>query len=450
MSEIIQLARTLAGLPESERAKIIRSLTEAEAKSLWYDWRVWARDNQIPPEESWRVWILFWGRGSGKTRTGAETVRQWAKEGHTPIALVGKTKADVHDTMIELGDSAILNISPPWETIIYVPTKRRLTWPDYGVEAIIYSGDEPSQLEGPEHAKAWVDELAKFNHPRKTWDNLMFGMRRGSNPQVLITTTPRPIPIIKELVVDAKADKDVIITKGHLLDNVANLPDTFVKYIIKKYEGTRLGRQELAGDVLDDNPDALWNRGQIDILRMTEHPDLTRVVVAIDPAVSAGDESSETGIIVAGIGKVGLVLHGYILADLTMRGRPDEWAKAAVAGYHNFAADRVVGEVNNGGDMVEYTVRTIEKNIPFTQLHASRGKYIRAEPVSALYEQSRIHHVGYFPELEDQLCEWVIGDTSPDRLDALVWAITELMLEAEEVSKPFMVATATDRGEKHA
>ncbi|KKL70118.1 hypothetical protein LCGC14_2108080, partial [marine sediment metagenome] len=219
---------------------------------------------------------------------------------------------------------------------------------------------------------------------------------------------------------------------GHTLENQDNLSPAFIKWAMGKYEGTRLGRQELAGEILDDNPDALWDRAKIDGLRVREHPKLHRVVVAVDPAVSTSETSSDTGIIVAGIAWVGDKLHGYILSDLTIKGSPDQWANAAVTGYHQNEADRIVGEVNNGGDMVEYTVKTVDPKVPFKQVHASRGKYIRAEPVSALYEQGRMHHVGFFAELEDQLCEWVPGDTSPDRLDALVWAITELMLEEEE------------------
>lgn len=414
-------------LPEQERIKAIKNLSEKEAESLLYDWEFWARPKQLPPDWEWYIWLLLSGRGGGKTRTGVELVRKWAWEGFSPIALVGQTKADVRDTMVEVGDSAILKICPPWFQPDYESSKRRLTFPN-GVLAIIYSGDEPEQLRGPQHQKAWVDELAKFKYPQEAWDNLMFGLRIGEKPQAVVTTTPKPIKVIKGLI----ADKRTAVTQGHTLENQDNLAPDFLKYILRKYEGTRLGRQELAGEVLDDNPDALWQRDQIESLRVTEHPDLARIVVAIDPAVSTGEESSETGIIVAGIAPHMGAMHGYILADLTIKGTPKQWATAAVTGYHSNQADRVIGEVNNGGDMVESTVKTIDKDIPFKQVHASKGKYTRAEPVSALYEQGRIHHVGFFPDLEDQLCEWVPGDVSPDRLDALVWAITELMLQEVE------------------
>ena len=424
-------------LPEQERQKAIQSLDQNEAESLIYDWGFWARPKQLPPDWDWFIWLLLSGRGGGKTRSGAELVVKWAKAGFSPIALIGQTKADVRDTMVEVGESGILNICPPWFRPDYEPSKRRLIFPN-GSIAIIYSGDEPDQLRGPQHAKAWVDEISKFKYPQDTWDNLMFGLRIGEKPQVVVTTTPRPIKIIKALL----ADDRVAVTRGHTLENKVNLAPDFLRYILRKYEGTRLGRQELAGEILDDNPDALWERDSIDESRVREHPDLIRIVVAVDPAVSTNEKSSDTGIIVAGIAEVRKVMHGYILADLTLKGTPDQWATAAVTGFYNSKADRIVGEVNNGGDMVEHTVRTVDSRVPFKSVHASRGKQIRAEPVSALYEQGRMHHVGFFPDLEDQLCEWVPGDKSPDRLDALVWAITELMLGEEEPEEVIIVYDA--------
>ena len=428
------MLNSIALLPESKRIEAINNLSDDQADELLYDWDYRARPKQLPPDWDWYIWLLLSGRGGGKTRVGAEMVRKWAKEGYSPIALVGETKADVRDTMVEVGDSSILKISPPDFRPNYESSKRRLTWPN-GVIGIIYSGDEPEQLRGPQHMKAWVDELAKFKYPGDAWANLMFGLRIGDNPQSVVTTTPKPIKIIKELI----SDSTTAVTRGHTLENQDNLSPTFLKYILGKYEGTRLGRQELAGEILDDNPDALWQRDQIDALRVRETPKLHRVVVAVDPAVSVSETSSETGIIVAGIAWIGETLHGYVLADLTIKGTPDQWANAAVTGFKQNSADRIVGEVNNGGDMVEYTVKTVDSNVPFKKVHASRGKYTRAEPVSALYEQSRVHHVGFFGELEDQLCEWVPGDTSPDRLDALVWAFTELMLEEMEPEETTVV-----------
>jgi len=419
-------------LPEQERLKTLKSLTDKEAEALLFDWEFWARPKQIPPGWDWYIWLMLSGRGGGKTRPGAELVIKWAREGYSPIALIGATKADVRDTMVEVGDSSILSISPPWFMPEYEPSKRRVTWPN-GVLGIIYSGDEPDQLRGPQEQKAWVDELAKFKYPQEAWDNLMLGLRMGNKPQAVVSTTPRPIKAIKELVKDERTESNpngrVAVTRGHTLENADNLAPDFLRYIMRKYEGTRLGRQELAGEILDDNPNALWQRDQIDALRVTQHPDLARIVVGVDPAASDKEESDETGIIVAGIAPHMGALHGYILDDLTLKGSPNQWATAAVTGYYKNRADKIVAEVNNGGDMVENTVRMVDKSVAYKAVHASRGKYVRAEPVSALYEQGRVHHVGFFPDLEDQLCEWVPGNTSPDRLDALVWALTELMLE---------------------
>ena len=406
-------------LPESERKKILTDLTDKQAQALQYDWKFWARPKQLPPESPWHVWLILAGRGFGKTRTGAEQIRAWQEQGYKRFALVGQTPAEVRDVMIE-GESGILNISPPWNMPKYEPSKRKLTWPN-GAVGTAYSAENPEVLRGPQHEKAWVDELAKFKYPQETWDNLMLGMRLGDNPQVLVTTTPKPIQRIKELL----KDDNTAVTRGNTFENIPNLADLFITEIVKKYEGTRLGRQELYAEILDDNPDALWRRKDIEDNRRTKHPDLTRIVVAIDPQAKNEETSAETGIVAAGKGADG---RGYVLDDLSIKASPDKWGRAAVTGYYKHRADRVIGEVNNGGDMVEYTVKTIDKNVPFKQVHASRGKEIRAEPISALYEQGKIHHVGTFSELEDQMCEWVPGDRSPDRLDALVWALTELML----------------------
>jgi phage terminase large subunit-like protein len=318
--------------------------------------------------------------------------------------------------MIELGESSILKISPPWFMPEYEPSKRRLTWPN-GVTATAFSGDEPDQLRGPQHGTAWVDELAKFKYPTLAWDNLEFGLRLGDNPQVVITTTPRPIPIIKQLL----ADPDIVDRVVSTYANLHNLAPSYIKRVVKRYEGTRLGRQELHGEVMDDVPGALWTRAIIEAGRVTKHPDLIRVVVGVDPAASTG----ETGIIVAGIdaGK-----HGYILDDLSTPGSPDTWGRQVVTGFYKHKADRAAVEANNGGDMVISTIATVDPKVATKKLWASRGKYTRAEPIAALYEQGRVHHVGMFATLEDEYCTWIPGDDSPNRLDAAVWALTELML----------------------
>ena len=402
----------------------MNELTDEEALSLLYNWEFWARENQISPSGDWFVWLLRSGRGFGKTRAGAEWVIKRVNQGFKKIALVGQTKADVRDTMIELGESSILKISPPWNMPSYESSKRRVTWPN-GAVATAFSGDEPDQLRGPGHDTAWVDELAKFKYAEETWSNLMFGLREGPNPRVCVTTTPRPIKIIKELLKNPRT----VDVRGSSYDNIENLSFDYQEMVLKKYEGTRLGRQEIEGEILDDNPDALWSRGLLEKNRVVRHPPLVRIAVAIDPEATANEESAETGIVAAGLGSDG---HGYVLEDASLRASPQKWGNAAATLYYKLSADRIVGEVNNGGDMVEHVIRTVDKKIPFKKVWASRGKLIRAEPVSALYEQGRVHHVGMFAELEDQLCEWVPGAKSPDRLDALVWAITELMIDTRK------------------
>lgn len=413
----------VASLPEAERKKIIEDLTEPELEILLYDWKFWARPKQLTPAGDWYVWVILAGRGWGKSRTGAEQVRAWQEQGYGRFALVGQTPAEVRDVMVE-GESGILAISPPDKMPKYEPSKRKLTWPN-GATATAYSAENPDLLRGPQHDKGWFDELAKSRYPQETWDNLMLGLRGGDNPQVVVTTTPKPIKTLKEIIEDDKT----VTTKGTTYENKANLAGLFIDKIVRKYEGTRLGRQELYAEMLDDNPDALWQRKDIEDGRTSKHPELKSVVVAIDPQATNQETSSETGIIVAG---KGIDDKGYVLEDISIKDTPEAWARNAVTGYYKHNADRIVGEVNNGGDMVEYTVKTIDRNVPFKKVHASRGKQLRAEPISALYEQGRVHHVGMFAELEDQMCEWVPGDKSPDRLDALVWALTELMVDTKE------------------
>lgn len=389
-----------------------------------YQWSFWARDNQLPPDGDWRVWLLLAGRGFGKSRTGAEWIRSQVETGrYHRLALVARTAADVRDVMIE-GESGILRISPPWFRPKYEPSKRRLTWPN-GAVATTYSADEPDNLRGPEHDGAWCDELAAWSYP-DAWDMLMFGLRLGADPRVVVTTTPRPTKLIRELV----AAPTTHVTRGRTYDNASNLAPAFMEQIIAKFAGTRLGRQELDAEILDDTPGALWKRDQIEALRVVKHPDLSRIVVAVDPAVTSNEGSDETGIIGAGLGTD---QHGYVLEDASLRGSPLAWATAAVTLYYKLQADRIVAEANQGGEMVEHTIHTVDPNVPVRLVHASRGKYIRAEPVAALYEQARAHHVGTFPAMEDQLCTWTQGDESPDRLDALVHGLTDLMIDVAPV-----------------
>lgn len=405
-------------LPELQRKTLLSDLTDEQAEELLYDWKFWARPNQLAPEGSWRVWMLMAGRGFGKTRSGAEYVNEKVKDGKARrVALIGPTAADVRDVMVE-GESGILACSPPKFRPDYEPSKRRLTWPNSAI-ATLYSAEEPDRLRGPQHDLIWADEPAAWKYS-ETWDMAMFGLRLGEDPRVVATTTPRPTPLIKDLV----KDPTTAITRGSTYENQENLAPAFLEKIVKKYEGTRLGRQELNAEILDDNPRALWQRDVIENLRhQGKLPQLIRIVTGVDPSVSSGEESAETGIIAAGIAATG---HFYILEDSSLQGSPNSWAVAVVRTHHTWKGDRVIGEVNNGGDLVEVNLRTVDRAIPFRAVHASRGKAIRAEPIAALYEQGKVHHVGTFPQLEDQMCEWVPGEKSPDRMDALVWAMTEL------------------------
>jgi len=420
-------------LPPPEQKRLVANLPSEEFDAINW-WLVdEARDKQIIPAGDWFTWLLRSGRGFGKTRTGAETVQQWVRDGYKRIALIGQTKADVRDTMVEVGDSSLMKITTPELRPAYEPSKRRVTFPN-GAMCIIYSGDEPDQLRGPQHEKAWVDELAKFKYPQETWDNLEFGLRIGDKPQVVVTTTPRPIKIIKDIL----ADPRTINTVGSSYENEENLSPIFIERVIRKYEGTHLGKQEIHGQIMEDVPGALWNRNMIEAGRVNVFSRLFRVGVGVDPHATSG----ETGIIVAGIARIDNVIHGYILEDSTMGGKPEQWGSAVVAGYNRHDADIIVGEINNGGDMIENTIRNVDggRTVNYKTVRASRGKYTRAEPISALYGNptndppipSRVHHVGFFPELEDQMCSYIPGNDSPNNMDAAVWILTELMLDASE------------------
>ena len=397
--------------------RLPKPTNDLERAALAWCWEAWARDDQLAPPGDWSVWLIKAGRGWGKTRVGAEWVRSVATPG-ARIALIGPTAADVRDVMIE-GESGLLSVCEPWALPTYEPSKRRVTWPN-GAMATAYSAEEPDRLRGPQHTHAWCDEVAAWAGA-ETWDMAMMGLRLGDKPRVVATTTPKMVPLMRTI----QASPGLVVTRGRTLDNAANLAPSFLTGLMARYEGTRLGRQELEGEDLDDNPDALWSREVIDACRLREAPDLVRVVVAIDPAVTSNADSDETGIVVAGLGADG---RGYVLADRSGRFKPDAWARRAVEAYHEFKADRIVAEGNQGGEMVAHVLGTVEQGLPLRIVHATRGKATRAEPIAALYEQGRVSHVGGLPQLEDQLCTWTPGGSSPDRLDALVWALTELML----------------------
>lgn len=431
------LAERLAALPADERAQALSQLTDQEAEALLHDWRGFlARPDQIAPDGEWDVWLCLAGRGWGKTRTGAEWVREQVEAGAQRIALIAETQKDLEEVMIN-GDSGLLAAFPEGERphVRYKPV--RVTFKT-GAVALGYNATEPNQLRGPQFDTAWCDELAKWRYARETWDMLQFGLRLGDHPRVLVTTTPRPTELVKALV--AGQEGKAHVTRGSTMDNRANLAKSFLRKVQERYAGTRLGRQELNAEILGDLPGALWSQSGIDAFRVATPPELRRTVVAIDPAVTNTEESDEHGIVVVGAAGSDADQAGYVLEDASQGGSPGEWAKAVVALYHKYQADAIVAEVNQGGDMVAHTIRTVAPNVNVIQVRASRGKHVRAEPVAALYAQGRIRHVGQMPELENQLTQFTNegyqGDNSPDRADALVWACTELF--------PDMVDTVPD------
>jgi len=412
----------------------LASLTEDQCEALLHDWRFLAREPQLAPEGDWQTWLILAGRGFGKTRTGAEWTREQIKAGAKRIHLIAPTASDARDVMVE-GESGLLSVCWAGDKTLtgemlgrpsYEPSKRRLTWAN-GAIATLFSAEEPERLRGPQAEVLWADELASWKYLRDTWDMAMFGLRLGDRPRTCITTTPKPLPLLKEIIKDPRT----VVTRGSTFDNASNLAPTFLKAVKDKYEGTRLGRQELNAEILDDLPGALWTRDSIDGHRVREAPELQRVVISIDPSGTKGDsdDGDDIGIVVAGLGIDG---RAYVLADRTCKLSPDGWGRRAVNAFHEFSGDRIVAERNFGGAMVEHVIKTIDKTVPYKEVTASRGKVARAEPVAALYEQGRVSHVGSMPELEDQMCqiapEGYVGEGSPDRADALVWALTELMI----------------------
>jgi phage terminase large subunit-like protein len=441
------LAEIVAASPEERQRFWTRFNTREKLDRLKFQWKFFARSSQMPPDGDWTTWLILAGRGFGKTRTGAEWVRA-NMCGETPlargrwrhIALIAETAADARDVMIGDGKatsdskagSGLLQIHSKHFRPIYEPSKRRLTWPN-GAVASIYNGTEPDQLRGPQHDAAWCDELAKWQYAQEAWDQLQFGLRTGRNPQVCITTTPRPIGLIKSII----ADPATVVTRGSTFDNAGHLSGSFLATVRRKYEGTRLGRQELYADLLEEMEGALWKRALIDAtrVRVCDLPPLKRIVVAIDPNASSAEDSNECGIVCAGLG---IDDHGYILDDVSGVLSPNQWAQRAISLLRERQGDRIVAETNNGGEMVENTLRMLDPSVPFSSVWASRGKFARAEPVSALYEQGRVHHVDSLPRLEDQMCAFTVDfdrkemGYSPDRVDALVWALTELMIEGNQ------------------
>ena len=421
---------------------LLSQLPPAKAEELLYTWGFWARPQQIAPEGNWNTWFINAGRGFGKTRAGVEWVRQKVMQGHKRIAAIAATNSDIERVMIN-GESGFLARcwkgdktakGVPLGKPLWSPTKRLLTW-ENGAYVQFFSAEEPERLRGPQFEVAWCDELAAWNKDRDTWDMLQFCLRLGKHPQICVTTTPKPTKLVRDILKNPKT----VVTYGSTFDNSANLASTYIEAVKIQYEGTRLGRQELYAEVLDEASGALWNRQLLSTCEVeVDNPvefaqTLARVVVAVDPAVSANAESDMTGIVVAGQDINGVC---YILQDATERYTPEGWAAKAIELYHEYGADRIVAERNQGGEMVRYTFKSVDETIPIKLVHASRGKFARAEPVSALYERGRVKHVKGLDALEDQMVQWEpLGSIgSPDRLDAMVWAVTELALKG--VAKP--------------
>jgi phage terminase large subunit-like protein len=397
----------------------VRALDPIARERLLRRWDVWGRPEQQPPPGEWRTWLILAGRGWGKSRTGAEWVRAMATRGRARrIALVARTAADVRDVLIE-GESGLLAIHRADERPVWEPSRRRLTWPN-GAIATTYSADEPDQLRGPQHDSAWVDEICAWRYP-DAWDQLQLGLRLGDDPRVVATTTPRPTALVRALV----AAPSTVVTRGRTADNARNLAPGVVEALSARYAGTRLGRQELDGEILDDTPGALWTRAMIDSGQARNSPELRRVVVALDPSVAADGGGDECGIVVAGIDYEG---RAWVLRDGSGNLSPADWSRRAVALAEEHQADCIVAEANQGGALVEQTLRAAGARTRVRLVHAARGKRARAEPVAALYEQGRVKHLPGLQRLEDELCTWssAAGDPSPNRLDALVWACFDL------------------------
>lgn len=417
-------------MSEEEIAAFLSEMSPQEILSLKYQWPFWARRGQLPPEGKWTYWMLLAGRGYGKTRVGAEWVRSIAEAGTVEyIHLIAPTNGDIRKVMLE-GESGLLNISPSWFMPKYEPSKSRVVWPN-GVKAYLFSAEEPDRLRGPQCGAFWADELAAWEHLDETWSNIQFGFRLGRSPQGVITTTPRPLALVKKL----NSNPNCKVTKGSTYDNRANLAEPFFEEVITAYEGTRLGRQELNGEILEDNPNSLFQQRWFDKSRLEQAPaDLEKIIVAVDPNVKENIDSDECGIVIVGMKTIDGVKHYYVLSDATIQPETmDEWGREVVKQYFMWQADRVIAETNNGGALVIKNITSVNADIPCEEVTATRGKTKRAEPIATLCEQGRVHFCGKFMLLETQCIEWDPtldakkgAQKSPDRMDAFVWGVAHL------------------------
>ena len=422
----IRSASDFLKLELDTRVRMSEEMTPLECAQLFHDWAFWARPDQAPPDGDWIIWLILAGRGAGKTRAGAEAVRTWVST-YPIVNLIGATIADARDIMVR-GESGILACCRRDERPRFLAADLRLEWPN-GAVSSLFSAEEPDRLRGKQHMKLWCDELAAWREP-DAFDQAMLGLRLGDKPQAVITTTPRPNKIIKTLA----AGKDTIVTRGSTFDNKAHLARAFFERITARYEGRAIGRQELFAEIVEETPGALWTRALLERQRVAPEAvpkEFAEIVVAVDPPARSGSKSDECGLIVAAKAESGLF---YVLADLTSQGEtPGAWGARVGAAFRGFKANRVVAEINNGGDMVTEVLRQSEPNLPVHGVHATRGKFLRAEPIAAAYERSLVFHVGTFSKLEDQLCSLTpdfdrrAAGFSPDRADALVWALADLL-----------------------
>jgi phage terminase large subunit-like protein len=413
-------------LADAKFDAFVAAMSDQALQAISGTWRDMARPEQLAPAGDWANWLILAGRGFGKTRAGAGWVHECAAlHPGARIALIGATLGDARKVIVE-GTSGIKATG----TVSYFPSRRLLEWPN-GTQATLFSAEEPDTLRGPEFHFAWGDEATRWRDAAAVLANVRLALRLGRQPRLLLTTTPRPLAWLKDLV----TDPDCAVVRGRTTDNAANLPPAYLNAIRKQYDGTALGRQEIDGEIIEDLAGALWTRGELDRHRVAAAPPLVRVVVAVDPPAGSGAASDACGIVAVGLGTDG---RGYVLADRSVQGvSPDNWARAVVACADDFNADKVIAEVNNGGDMVIAVLQAINSRLPVKAVHASRGKLARAEPVASLYAQGRVAHVGALAALEDEMCGMIVGGVyagpgrSPDRADALVWALTELMLGAQ-------------------
>src|SRR3954452_6125611 len=419
-----------------QKQYLLERLNYRERDEVTSTWKIFSHAHQTPPAlapdgNPWHTWLMIGGRGAGKTRAGAEWVRAqalglapFATEKASRIALVGETEHDVREVMIE-GVSGLLAVHGWHERPVWQPSRKRLEWHD-GQIAQVFSAEDPESLRGPQFCCAWSDEMAKWRYAKDAFDMLQFGLRIGAQPRQLITTTPRPTALIKQLIDDPSS----VVTRAATRANANNLAPTFLQTVLGRYRDTRTGRQELEGELIEDRPDALWSRALLESCRVAQAPELQRLVIAVDPA--AGNRAAACGIVAAGITDSGMA---YVLGDHSVSGlTPNGWAGKAIGLWHALRADALVAEVNQGGDMVESVIHQVDSGVPVIPVHATRGKWMRAEPVATLYEQGRVKHAGHFAELEDEMCDFaptgLSSGKSPDRLDALVWAIASLVFQA--------------------